>query len=63
MEAHSFAVGVVVAMSCALAVPALRPRWIVGSPRIVLALLAVVSAVAAMALFRLDPPGWEPLWC
>ncbi len=57
MEVQTFAVGVVVAMSAALAVPTLRPSWIIRWPAAILALTLAVSLLAASALFRLDPPG------
>ena len=36
-----------------------RPTWIVDHPRMVLALIALVTLVMAGALFRLDPPGFR----
>ena len=57
LEAQTFALGVGVATSCALAVPALRPRWVVAFPVAVLALLAAISTLAVIEVFRFEPPG------
>lgn len=57
LEAQSFALGVAVAISCALAVPAVRPHWVVRFPVAVLTLLLAVSTLAAIELFRFEPPG------
>jgi len=65
----SFAITAGAAIGVALAVVAVRPRWVVRFPGLVLALLFAVCTMAGASLLRLDPfglvleidPSTEPL--
>ena len=56
VDPTSFALAAAAGIVGGLAVATLRPRWIVGHPWLVLALLALVTVAAGAALFRFDPP-------
>jgi predicted RND superfamily exporter protein len=53
----AFAIGASVFTTLALAIAGRRPDWVVDYPKVVIALLLVVSALAVVELFRFDPPG------
>jgi hypothetical protein len=57
LDAATFAALAALGIGCALAYASLRPAVLVDRPRLVLALVALVSCAAALALVRLDPPG------
>ena len=53
----AFTAVVALVMSAGLVITGRRPEWIVGRPSLVIAFLMLVSALAAVELFRVDPPG------
>lgn len=57
MDPMLFAALMAAAIAAGLALPALRPAWVVGHPRLVLAVVALLSVAAAVPLVRLEPLG------
>jgi predicted RND superfamily exporter protein len=57
VDVVAFAVGASLAILAGIAVAALRPRWIVEHPQVVLSILAAITLAAGFALFRVDPWG------
>jgi predicted RND superfamily exporter protein len=57
VDAQVFAAGATLAIATGVGIAALRPAWIVGHPRSVLAILAVITVGAAFSLVRTDPLG------
>ncbi len=57
LDVHQFALWVILALAASTAVPVLRPRWIVGHPRLTLLVLLVVSVLAAATIYRTEPIG------
>ncbi len=57
MDPTPFAAVLAAATAVGLAVPVLRPAWVTGRPRLILAAVAVLSVLAAVPLVRLEPLG------
>ncbi|MCP3983520.1 MAG: RND family transporter [bacterium] len=57
MEPTLFAALTAAAVAVGLALPALRPAWVVGHPWLVIGVVALLSVAAAVPLVRLEPLG------
>ena len=59
VDARWFGLCVAAAIGLGVAIPALRPEWIVRFPKVLLTILVGVSLLAASALYRSDPPRFH----